>query len=307
MSICISDFIEALQLTNQAKAKFPTSLSDVYARGRRLIVESILNGVTAMRAHVEVDNIVGLECLGVALNLKEEFENRCQVQIAVFAQDPLFESDLAESPGINFTLLSDAARTPGVSAVGSAPYVERTLAQSKQNISSVLQLAQRFGLLVDFHLDYSLDPSTPPLIYHLLDLVHAQEVVPKMITIGHGTRYSLFSATEWVGLQEKVGTLPISFVALPQSDLYMMGRSRDPSRLAPRGTLPVPFIASLGLNIALSVNNIGNAFTPQGAPDPLALCPLGVAIYQDATAEACRTLLVRHLISKHPPRSLLTR
>ncbi|KAI0269776.1 hypothetical protein BC834DRAFT_863300 [Gloeopeniophorella convolvens] len=285
------DFQEALQVTSEAKARFFEFRDDAYARGRRLIVQSIMNGVTAMRAHVEVDEIVGLQCLKTALKLKREFRNRCEIQIAVFAQDPLFESTLAKTSGANYEFLRDAARTPGVSAIGSAPYVERTRAQGEQNIALVLQLARDYGLLVDFHLDYDLNPSKTPLIHHLLQLVRAQDVKPEMITIGHGTHYSLFSESEWDAFRQQISGLPVSLVALPQSDLYMMGRTKDPSRLAPRGTLPVPFIASIGLNIALSVNNVGNAFTPQGFPDPLALCTLGVATYQDATVETCRLLL----------------
>ncbi|KIP08912.1 hypothetical protein PHLGIDRAFT_116778, partial [Phlebiopsis gigantea 11061_1 CR5-6] len=34
-----------------------------------------------------------------------------------------------------------------------------------------------------------------------------------------------------------------------------------------------------------------NAFTPQGAPDPLALCPLGVALFHAGTRDATRALV----------------
>jgi len=91
----------------------------------------------------------------------------------------------------------------------------------------------------------------------------------------------------------------VHFVALPQSDLYMMGRPEPNADgeldvgtgASPRGTLNVPQLIRLGFNAAIAVNNVGNAFTPQGAPDPLALCPLGVAVYQDGTVDGCRILL----------------
>lgn len=42
----------------------------------------------------------------------------------------------------------------------------------------------------------------------------------------------------------------------------------------------------------MAVNNVGNAFTPQGPPDPLALCTLGVALFQAGAKADCYRLLV---------------
>jgi len=111
----------------------------------------------------------------------------------------------------------------------------------------------------------------------------------KWITIGHATRLSLFSDAELRALKEEVKDLPITFVGLPQSDMYMMGRG-DPA--SPRGTLRVTdLVKKHGLDVAMSVNNIGNAFTPQGSLDPLSLCTLGVAVYQAGTPTDCHILL----------------
>lgn len=70
----------------------------------------------------------------------------------------------------------------------------------------------------------------------------------------------------------------------------MMGKERpDP----PRATLRVSQLkGDYGINVSMSVNNVQNAFTPQGTVDPLGLCTLGVGIFQAATPEDCRTLLV---------------
>ncbi|KAI0313051.1 hypothetical protein OF83DRAFT_590059 [Amylostereum chailletii] len=311
-------FGEALKVTTTAKSRFPHMLDDVYARGKRLVVESVQCGVTSMRAHVEVDKIVHTGCLDVALRLKEEFRDMCEIQISgtfllsccqvilftciellgkpttVFAQDPLFDSKDAAVPGVNYDVLLEAARTSGVSSIGSAPYVEPSTAQALQNISLLLALALNHDLLVDFHLDYNINPTSEPLIYALLDSMKAHKWTSRSrkVTIGHGTRYSLFTSDDWTRLKAAIGDLPVAFVGLPQSDTYMMGKGgEDPALLPPRGTIPVPFVASHGLEVSLSINNIDNAFTPQGTVDPLGLCTLGVALYQDATPAACRTLL----------------
>ena len=219
-------------------------------------------------------------------------------------QDPLFGNSSDQEPGQNASILSDFLSRhegnlpPALSAVGSAPYVEQTRAQQLSNISFILDLALRYQLHVDFHLDYDLaplNPSTPePLIYSVIarlkELNWSDRMPGKVITIGHATRLSVFSPTQLHELRQAIGNLSIHFVGLPQSDVYMMGRS-DPQ--ARRGTLNVCKLRKeYDLNMALAVNNVGNAFTPQGAPDPLSLCPLGVPLYQNGTVEGCRILLV---------------
>lgn len=78
----VRQFNEAMELTGRAKAAFPLDLDDLRARGARLIRESVQYGVTSMRAHVEVDSIVGFCCLDIAQTLQKEFRTLCDVQIA---------------------------------------------------------------------------------------------------------------------------------------------------------------------------------------------------------------------------------
>lgn len=192
----------------------------------------------------------------------------------------------------------------GVDAVGSAPYVEPTIEQAKKNIELIFELASHTSLtLIDFHLDYNLDPDSEPLIYEVIKQArkycpawksHGPELFRRHITIGHATRLQLFTPKEWRHLQDAIGDLPITFVGLPNSDMYMQGRSQAGEPLgAPRSTLRVPYLSDkYNIQIAMSVNNVENAFTPQGSADPLALCTFGAAIFQAATKTDIQTLAV---------------
>ncbi|KAJ7780627.1 hypothetical protein DFH07DRAFT_910153 [Mycena maculata] len=273
-------FSEAMQLTNRAKAAF--NLDDLYHRGYKLIRDSLECGVTSMRAHVEIDTVVDFSCLEVGLRLNKIFRDVCDVQLAAFAQEPLFDAPGATEPGRNYTLLVQAAETPDIQVVGSAPYVEPTTEQAKANIGLVLNLAKKCGCHVDFHLDYNLDPASEPLIYEVISAAKKLSWARQhRITIGHATRLQLFTPDQWVDLISAIGDLPIVFVGLPQSDMYIRGR-----------TLEVPHLANkYGLDVAMSVNNVQNAFTPQGSVDPLSLCTLGVALFQSATPNNVRTLV----------------
>lgn len=191
-------------------------------------------------------------------------------------------------------------------AVGSAPYVEPSIAQAKRNITYILDIAYETHLHADFHLDYNLDPSSEPLIWHVL--LQLKERIrggrwrsDAHVCIGHATRLTLFSQEEWTRFCRIVreDELPVTLVGLPSSDLYMMGRNL-PS--APRSTLNIPNLArEYRLRVAMSVNNVENAFTPQGPLDPLALCPLGVAVFQSGTKKDCESLLVRPHPQIHTP------
>ncbi|KAK1230356.1 hypothetical protein PQX77_006566 [Marasmius sp. AFHP31] len=285
-----------MSATAKAKRGFSSDPEDILSRGRKLIVDSIEHGVTSMRAHVEVDTIIGLSGIDVALQLKEEFKPLCDVQIAAFAQEKLFESVNDTEPGKNYHLLLEAIDREGVEVVGSAPYVESSIAHAKKNLDLIIRAASSRSLHVDFHLDYNLDINSEPLIFEVIARIKEYSFEhPKVrVTIGHATRLQLFTADEWRDLINRIGDLPITFIALPNSDMYMQGReAKDTPLGAPRSTLRVPYLAKeYGLEVAMSVNNVENAFTPQGSLDPLALCPFGVAIFQAATTEDLEILLV---------------
>ncbi len=64
----------------------------------------------------------------------------------------------------------------------------------------------------------------------------------------------------------------------------MMGRPESNStitQIRPRGTLQIPSLleAIPSLSGAFAINNVGNAFTPQGNCDPLSIASLGVGLY----------------------------
>ncbi|KAL1877644.1 hypothetical protein Plec18167_004608 [Paecilomyces lecythidis] len=281
-------FQEALSYTSQAKAKFTTP--DLLRRGGWLVAESVASGVTAMRAFVEVDNAVQLTCLEAGIKLKETWKDSCYVQLVCFAQDPIFSGPHRDE---NRRLMETAIRKPEVEVIGTTPYVEATISDAKQNIEWAIDRAIELGKHLDFHLDYNLDGDKEALIWHVVSTIHAKgwttKAPGKRVMLGHCTRLTLFSDEEWTRLASLIQDygLPISFVGLPTSDIYMASPpdvSASPPQVKPRGTLHVPdMIRKYGLDAVIGVNNVGNAFTPWGGPDPLSLACLGVGIYQRGT------------------------
>lgn len=284
------DFQEAMDLTGRAKSQFERT--DLLERGQRVIDESVATGVTHMRAFVEVDAGVNTKCLDAGIELKAAAaeEKKCMVQLCAFAQLPLFSPAQGDAKGeVIRDLMRTAARGGHVGAVASTPYVEADREEMKQNVEWMVDLGIEFDLHLDFHLDYNLDPSVEPMVWHVVETLKSrqwkQRTSNKTVVLGHCTRLTLWEDSQWRKLASAIAdaNLPISFVGLPTSDLFMMRTSQQPEV---RGTLNIPrLINEYGSNACIGINNIGNAFTPQGSCDPLALACQGVGIYQAGTSQ----------------------
>ncbi|PKY04182.1 Metallo-dependent hydrolase [Aspergillus campestris IBT 28561] len=278
-------FPEALTSTTTAKQSFEAS--DLLKRGSWLLAESLANGVTALRAFVEVDTTVQHLCLDAALTLKAHWAEACKMQLVCFAQDPVFSGAHGAE---NRKLIESALLRDGVDVLGSTPYVESDPEAAKRNIEWAVRTALAHNLHLDFHLDYTLDPGREPLVWTVLDVLRrcgwTGGRTRKRVMLGHCTRLTLFGE-EWTRLAREIAEdeLPVSFVGLPTSDLYMAappaGGGEEEGMATPRGTLQVPrLVREYGLDAVVGVNNVGNAFTPWGAADPLGLACLGVGVYQ---------------------------
>lgn len=305
-------FSEALTFTSRAKHRYTPT--DLHLRGSQLLATSLVQGVTSCRAFVELDHVTGHQCIDAAVALKRAFNNKFRLQICAFAQDPIFSTEYGEE---NRRILDEGLEEYGtdVEVLGTTPYVEETVDASTRNIQWAIETALEHALHLDFHLDYNLDETRAPMVWDVLRLLkqarwNERAQKGKTIVLGHCSRLTMCSDSEMVELAKEVkeSELPVYFVALPTSDLFMMGRplpvtakmkpEGDQESLQqrstahrPRGTLQVvDMIRRFGLSACLAVNNVGNAFTPWGTGDPLSLASMGVGIYQAGTEDDANVL-----------------
>ncbi|KAI1411487.1 Metallo-dependent hydrolase [Hypoxylon sp. FL1857] len=294
-------FGEALSNTSKAKERY--TAEDLYLRGSQLLATSYEQGVTSLRAFVEVDHITGSLPLTTAIQLKSDFSHLLEVQICAFAQDPLFSTAHGETNRTLITLLLEEYAS-SIQVLGTTPYVEESREASLQNIEWAISTAIRHDLHLDFHLDYSLtspSPSNQPLTYSAIELLEKHNWLDlanksRTIVLGHCTQLTVLSDSDLRQLADTIirSRLPIHFVGLPTSDMFMMGRPSSTTKATqarPRGTLNVPsMIGDLGLSACIGVNNVGNAFTPFGSGDPLQMASWGVGIYHCGTVLDARML-----------------
>ncbi|KAF5657131.1 cytosine deaminase [Fusarium heterosporum] len=294
-------FDEALTNTSEAKKRYTPE--DLYLRGSQLLATSYAQGVSCMRAFVELDHVTKLQPLKTAIRLKKEFDGFVDLQICAFAQDPIFSTDHGEH---NRSILEDAIHEFGswIEVIGTTPYVESDDDAQKQNIRWAIKSALTHKKHLDFHMEFNLkEGDCMEQFNYIIDEIaaHSWPTHPgaPTVVLGHATRLTLASHTELTQFAERLRTtkLPVHFVGLPTSDLFMMGRpssdnaKQDAPLSRPCGTLQVPkMIQDYGLNACLSVNNVGNAFTPYGTGDPLGIASWGVGIFHAGRVDDARLL-----------------
>ncbi|TFF27102.1 amidohydrolase [Jiella endophytica] len=246
--ICQGTLQEAVSLTAKAKAGFTEE--DVYARAETVLRQAIVSGTMAMRSFVETDPRVGLRSFEALTRLKSDYAGMIDLDLCAFAQEGLTQEMATHD-------LLVAALEGGATSVGGCPYTDP---DPVAHIDLVLDLAERFGVPADFHIDFDLDPEGSDLPA-LIAAVKARGLQGR-VSIGHVSKLSAMAPDRFDRLAGELAAADIGLVVLPATDLYLMGRDAD--RLAPRGMAPADRLARAGVRTAVATNNVMNPFTPFG-------------------------------------------
>lgn len=239
---------EAIAAVAAAKADFTEE--DVYARARRTLEKALVQGTTRMRTHVEIDPGIGLTGFNAVRKLKQDYAWAIDLELCVFPQEGLLNN-----PGTEELLV--AACEAGAEAIGGAPYVD---SDPQGQIARIFELAERFDIDIDFHLDFDLDPS-----WMHLDEVCRQTDAHRWggrVAIGHVSKLSAIDDQRLMGIGRRLADAGVAVTVLPATDLYLMGREHAYN--VPRGIAPAHKLLPLGVTCSLATNNVLNPFTPFG-------------------------------------------
>lgn len=256
--LCAPSLASAVAET--ARIKADASEEDVYQRAARVTEAAILNGTTLMRSFAEVDPRAGLRGFQALKRIRKDYAWAIDIQICAFAQEGLTQEPETEA-------LLIAALEDGADLVGGCSYRDP---DPQAHIRRILTLANRYGTHADFHIDFSLDPrraDLPALIAATHDLGCEGRVV-----VGHATTLSAMAPAEVDAIGRALADAGIAVVALPATDLFLLGREHD--RLIPRGVAPLAALGELGVEVAVASNNILNPFTPYGDANVLRMANL---------------------------------
>jgi cytosine/creatinine deaminase len=239
---------EAIETVAAAKRSFTEA--DIHARAQRTLEKAIIQGTTRMRTHVEADPRVGLNGFHALRTLKRDYAWALDLQICVFPQE-----GLTNDPGTEELLVE--ACEQGADVIGGCPYTDTDPAAQTTRI---FDIARRFDLDVDFHLDFDLDPS-----WMHLDEVCRQTDAHRWggrVAVGHVTKLSTVDRGRLSEIGARLASAGVAVTVLPATDLFLMGREHH--HHVPRGVAPAHRLLAHGVTCSLATNNVLNPFTPFG-------------------------------------------
>lgn len=245
---------EAIRNTGELKKEY--TYDDVYNRSEKVIEWAIAKGTTIMRAHPDVDHIEELLGVEVLLELKEKYQDKIDLQIVVFPQEGILKSE-------GTLERMEQGLKMGADVVGGCPYNEKSIEDSYQHLEHVFDLAQKYDVPVDMHVDFA-DHTDDPR-YMLTERICEMTVERGMqgrVALGHVTTLGSIDPDEAAKLFDKIAEAGITIMPLPATDVYLNGR-QDTHNVR-RGMAPVKRLQQHGVNVVFASNNIRNAFTPFG-------------------------------------------
>ncbi|WP_024805600.1 amidohydrolase family protein [Nocardia sp. BMG51109] len=249
----------AIAVTAELKRGF--TVDSIRDRARRVLDAAIANGTTVVRAHPDVDPIVGLRGVHALLELREEYRELIDLQIVAFPQEGILGA-----PG-TLELLRESLRS-GADVIGGCAYNEATVAECRRHVDIVFGLAAEFGVPVDIHADFADDATDPrfAMADYIADTTDRTGMAGR-VALGHMTSLAGQPPRRRRRTLTRLAEAGVAVVPLPATDMHLGGRGDDTN--VRRGIAPIRELWRAGVTTAYSSNNIRNAFTPYGNADLL--------------------------------------
>jgi cytosine deaminase len=152
-----------------SKAKETFTPDAVFERASQTLLACMTHGTTHIRTQVELDPSIELRGLEGVLAAIESFAKEVDVQICVFPQE-----GLTFNPDTEDLLIQGLKR--GATVIGGAPYTD---ADPRAQIDTIFDLARRFDVDIDMHLDLA-ETMGMQIEYVLLDATDPASAVAEI-------------------------------------------------------------------------------------------------------------------------------
>ena len=257
------------------------SRTDIGQRAFAAVMAAAAKGFTAVRTHADCGPRMGTRSIEALIGLRESLRDVIDVQVVALA-----ETDLTGATGrINRQILA-AAVAAGADLVGGCPSLDKN---PHAAVNELLAIARHAGCGVDLHVDETTDRDTLAL-RHIVDLVTSTGFdLP--VTASHCVSLGMQDPTVARELSAALAAAHIAVVALPQTNLYLQGRST--STCKPRGLTAIEDLIAAGVLVAAGGDNWRDPFNPMGRIDPLETASLLVTAGH-LTPEAAYTCISNH-------------
>lgn len=263
---------------------------DIRTRAQRAMELLVLNGVTAVRSHVNVIGDISTAYLRAVKEARIEMKDFLHVELVALTGPPM----TGPAGAANRRAL-EMALSEGVDLIGGCPHLDPDGAAV---IADALRLGIEYNLPVDLHMDETLDPHMlhlPELARQVIDSGFANKV-----TASHCVSLGMQSPSVQTEVAALVAQAGITVVPLPQTNLFLQGREHP--QATPRGLTALRALHEAGVKIAAGADNVQDPFNLVGRSDPLETASLLVMaghILPDA-AYAMVSTNVREMMGLEP-------
>lgn len=271
--------LEAIEVWRSNKQR--DMYNRVYTNASRALRTAIKHGTTAIRTHVDIEQMSDLVSLEALLQVRDEFHGKIDLEIVALASPVHTEA-------------SEAALRLGCDLVGGAPALE---AEPYDNVANAFVLAEKFGKAIDLHIDETEDPTLCTL-ERLAELTMAHGMQGQ-VTAGHCCSLDFMDEVTAGRIIEQVAKAQITIVTLPSCNLVLMGRNQRP---VPRGLTRVKQLLAAGVNVCAASDNVRDPFNPLGNYDLLHTANLTAhAAHMSGSEEM---LMCLRMVSQNPVRAM---
>jgi len=247
---------EAIEILWDAKRRY--TVEDVKSRASKVVEWEVLNGVTRIRTHCDVDTIGGLTALKALLELRRDYSDLVDIQIVAFPQEGIFTDPGSEG-------LLRKAMELGADVVGGMPHAEATDEMARKHVDKIFEIAMEYDADIDSHVDETDDPYSRCVEYMAWKTF--RENYNGRVTADHVcalASYDDYHAAKVIGLIRKAG---MNIETNPETNLVLEGRlDTYPKR---RGLTRVRQLLESGVNVTYGQDCVKDAFYPYGKCDPL--------------------------------------
>jgi cytosine/creatinine deaminase len=241
-----------------ARVKKDRDPDDLIDKASQAVRQSLSNGVLWFRTHVDIDPLSKLKLLKGVVAVKQKFRGFVDIGIIAFPQ-----LGLARSPE-TVDLMYQALEN-GADLVGGIPHIEKDLDDAAKQIDIIFELARKYNVGIDLHVDETDDP-----YWRSLELLAEKTIAENYqgrVSASHCCAMAAWDEATFQRVLPKLVAAQITIVTNPLTNLVLQGHKSRPPVM--RGVPPLDLLLKAGVNVVCGHDDMKNMFYPFGSMNPL--------------------------------------
>lgn len=222
------------------------TFNDVYCRAEKALHKFIKQDVPVLRTFADADSTVGQMCIDALCKLKEDYHYDIKLEIAI---QPLEGVILPQS----YSAFSEACSKADL--VGGLPSRDK---DPREHIRILFDLATKYNLPVDIHIDQLNDPDEIETEI-LLETIEETKFANQVNAI-HCISLAAKPITYQQEIASRLAFKNVGVIVCPSAALSM--RPPNKQAIVHNSIAPIQTLHSNNVRIALGIDNVSDLFMP---------------------------------------------